>query len=153
MQGWTMKRLSARLLAVTLCLLAFACLASSPLLTLQSALLSLDGARAHSATYFVHSPTCFAREKQTLSFTDLPFVQGEKVVYRVEDGADFAQSVLSILSASVLWQEEVEGAICYYAAAESLSRAVLVGGEKVNLHIVVKADEVVIGTPIIFGGY
>ena len=155
MRTWTIKNFCLRALAVTLFLVVAVFLAISPFFSLQSALVVIDGVRAHSATYFIHSPTCFAREKNTLSLFDLPFVQGEKATYLIEEeqSGAFLQGVLSALSAHVLWTEEVGEVRSYYAVSDTLSKSVLVAGEKVNLHIAIGKNQVVIGTPIIFGGY
>ena len=155
MLGWTLKNFFLRAAAVVAVFLSLGLIALSSAFSLQTILSKVNGAQAYSATYFINSPTCFAREKENLSLLDLPFVQGEKATYLVDkdEGQGFAQKALVALSARVLWTEEVDGVVSYYAYSDSLSKSVLVSGEKVNLHIAVKENRIVIGTPIIFGGY
>ena len=149
---WTIKHFFFCLFSVGLFVVTAVFFALSSVTALQSALLSTH-AQVISASYFVHSPACTAREKQTLSLFDLPYVEGEQVRYRTTDGEGFAEEVLSIFHATCVWKEVVDGVTSYYASSQKLPKSVLVSGALVNLHIAVKEDEVVVGTPIIFGGY
>ena len=150
--GWTTKNLCLRVFCVGVVLLFLLFYSLCPFSFLQGEILSKLGAQATSATYFINSPTCVAREKQSLSIFDLPYVEGEQVRYHIKS-EDFLQNTLDALGAVVLWMEEVDGVTSYYAKSDKLQKSVLLSGTLVNLHIAVKGNEVVIGTPIIFGSY
>ena len=150
---WTLKSFCLRLLAVAVVVATIGVLFLCRFSALQGALQGILGEKAVRTTYFVHSPTCFSREKERMAVFDLPFIQGEKVVYLEEEGARVAQEILSAFDAHDIWTEEVDGCVSYYAACDRLPKRVTVAGHVVNLHIAVKGDRVVVGTPIIFGGY
>ncbi|MBQ9117910.1 MAG: YwmB family TATA-box binding protein [Clostridia bacterium] len=152
---WTLKSFCLRLFAVCVAVAVVGVLFLCRFSALQSDLAGcLEGRGADSSSYFIHSPTCFAREKEQLSLFDLPFIQGEKVVYLLKKGeTGTAETILAAFDAYDVWTEEIDGTTSYYAASEKLPKKVTVGGRTVNLHIAVKADRVVVGTPIIFGGY
>ena len=150
--GWTTKNLCLRIFCVGVVLAFLLLYALCPFTFLQGELLSKLGARAANATYFINSPTCLAREKQSLTIFDLPYVEGEQVRYDIKS-EDFLQNTLESLAAVVLWTEEVDGVTSYYAKSDRLSKSVLISGALVNLHIAIKENEIVVGTPIIFGSY
>ena len=152
---WTIKSFGLRVLALLtvgttlflLFLMGFSPL--SPVVSKENFL-----AKEIGRTYFVNSPTCFAREKSALQPIDLAYVQGEKVTYACEgESEQFVRALLQDLSAQVLWTEEVDGVFSYYASSKKMGRQVFVDGQIVNLHIAVQGDRVVVGVPIIFGGY
>ena len=113
------------------------------------------GYSAQSRTYFVDSPTLRAVEKESVALWELPFVRGEKTTFVCgEENRDgLVKALLDEFSCKEVWTEEVNGILSYYATSEFLPRKVVVQGSVVNLHIAVREGEVVVGTPIIFGGY
>ncbi len=62
------------------------------------------------------------------------------------------QSILSGANGRVLFCEKLSDSVNYYCKAD-LPYSVELYGEEVNLHICVKGDAIVVGAPIIFGGY
>ncbi|MBR2903387.1 MAG: hypothetical protein IKC37_01955 [Clostridia bacterium] len=152
---WSIKNCLIRLISVALAIgIAFL------LATLKTSVLpvSIAQAREESRSYFVTSPTVYAREQGSISPFDLPFVQGEKVQYVCEDEGGrevFVKALLARFSAFDVWEEEVDGVKSYYASSAYLPKKVVVDGHTVNLHIALPKDKkrAVVGTPIIFGGY
>lgn len=74
---------------------------------------------------------------------------GESVSYE----GDRLQELVSRFRARLLFEEEVCGVRNYYFYSPYLKGCVLVGGQRVNLHIAVGEGRTVAGTPIIFGGF
>ena len=152
---WTIKSFCVRafaVIAVGVTMLLLFLMRFSPFFQNVSSLSATEVDRM----YFVHSPTYFAAEKRVLEPADLPYVQGEKIVYLCSDGQTamkFAQKLLQDFAAYDIWTEQINGAISYYAASEKSTRQVRIEGHEVNLHIAVQGEKVVVGVPIIFGGY
>lgn len=75
-------------------------------------------------------------------------VSGESAVYSSLDLNTF----LSDNHAEIIFTEELSDSVNYYCKAP-MPYSVWLYGEEINLHICVKADCTVVGSPIIFGGY
>lgn len=74
--------------------------------------------------------------------------QGESTIYtNLDIDAFFAQ-----MGATVIYVEELLDCTNYYAQAP-LPYAVSLYGTTINLHVCVRTHDVMVGTPIIFGGY
>lgn len=115
-------------------------------------------------TYFLNSASSQALQKNSLTLGELGKVRGECVsvifseneggMYALKDGGDaLAQEIMAQYSASLLFTESVCGVTSYYAHTPHWSDGVMIKGVLVNLHIAVKEDGFVVGTPLIFGGY
>lgn len=62
------------------------------------------------------------------------------------------QNLLASLNGDVLFTEELDDSVNYYCKA-NLPYSVNLYGKEVNLHICVKQSGIMVGSPIIFGGY
>ena len=105
--------------------------------------------------YYLYSPSSQAKIKETLSFSDLPFVEGRSECYRfdnVEETELFVKELEEKTHAVPLLSETVDGVKSVYYKAD-LPYFVRLNGQKINLHIAVKENLVKVGTPIIFGGF
>ena len=78
----------------------------------------------------------------------LKSVSGESATYSSLDW----QAYLKEVNGKVLFCEELSDSVNYYCTAD-LPYSVELYGKTVNLHICVKENTVIMGTPIIFGGY
>ncbi len=142
---------------VTACLKSWAAVALAVLIVgvgmlfKGSALSKIDGER----TYYLHSASSWASCKSELDLLDLPFVKGESVSVTVADGVNFAQGIIQTYEAEVLFVEETADAVSYYCFSPNISNCISLNGRAVNLHIAVavQRESVVVGTPIIFGGF
>ncbi len=76
-------------------------------------------------------------------------VKGESGEY---DGNCYEQ-LKEKFQARLLFCEEACGVKNYYLYSSRLGEGVVVNGQKINLHIAVKAEKTAVGTPLIFGGY
>ena len=102
--------------------------------------------------YYLYSPSSNAQIKKDVSLSDLPFIRGERVTLSNLSSEDLAP-ILARYSADVIKEEEFLGGVSYYCYSPQLKGGIVIGGEVVNLQIAIKGDSVVLGTPIIFGGY
>ena len=112
-------------------------------------------------TYFLDSASSQGLQKDVLSLFDLTRVKGECVQTEVSAYADgriltkkeIAEEIAQRYQAEILFCEEVDGVLSYYAYVSAWSDGVWLYGQKVNLHVAVGETCMSVGTPIIFGGY
>lgn len=111
-------------------------------------------------TYYLYSRSSNAAMEKNPSLADLFFVRGVSVQVSADESTSpekFLADILQEFSAQVVLEEKVLSVTSYYAYSERLGRGVVVGGKTVNLHVAVSTREggvgIVVGTPIIFGGY
>ena len=105
------------------------------------------------AEYYLYTPSSQAKRTPDLSPQDALFLQGVGYEYQTDDGEVFAIKQVRALRATVLKTERVGNICSYYCYSPALGKTVTVLGLKVNLHIVVKGNDVKIGSPLVFGGY
>ena len=86
--------------------------------------------------------------KAMLTRLTLTDICGESATYSSFDW----QGYLEDIGGSILFTEELVDSVNYYCEAD-LPYSIDLYGKKVNLHICVKDSGVMVGTPIIFGGY
>ena len=80
----------------------------------------------------------------------LPFgVKGEACVINKED----LEKLLKDFRATIIFSEEIDGGINYYAYSPKIRYRARVKGKRVNLHAFIKNDRVKVGSPVIFGSY
>lgn len=75
-------------------------------------------------------------------------VCGEATTFKTLDTDELLEKV----NGKILFSEQLSDSVNYYCSAD-LPYSVTLYGQKVNLHICVKADSVTVASPIIFGGY
>lgn len=75
-------------------------------------------------------------------------VRGESATFYNFNVDDFLLSV----NGKILFTETLSDSVNYYCSAD-LPYSVCLYGETVNLHVCIKADKTIVGSPIIFGGY
>ncbi len=103
--------------------------------------------------YYLYSPSSQAEITTDLSFVDLPYIKGECARIKTSDSEKDLQAAINRYAANVVKTELFDGGVSYYCYSEKLKTPILLDAEFVNLHIVVKTDELLIATPILFGGY
>ena len=82
------------------------------------------------------------------------FSQKEMGMYASkETKGSLAQEIAEKYSADILWIEELSDVTSYYAYVPAWSDGIWVKGELINLHIAIRGDGYVVGTPLIFDGY
>lgn len=102
--------------------------------------------------YYLYSPSSQAQIKREVGILDLPFLRGESVRVTCQtDGV--LEVVLAQYSASIVKVEEFCDGVSYYCYSPKLKKGIVIDGVMINLQIAVRGEEVVMGTPIIFGGY
>ena len=143
---YRVKNCMITVLALLLCL-AFAMF----LYTKDAVLLSkTQGAR----TFYLDSASSQGLIKTELSLSDLPRVRGESVFFScVGDGEQAALGIFEEYGGRVVFVETVGGVTSYYGYADGLGKPIALYGRKINLHVAVEKSRVVVGTPIIFGGF
>ena len=87
-------------------------------------------------------------EGAALKKLTLSDVCGESTVYKELDIEKFLESV----NGKIIFTEELSDSTNYYCTAD-MPYSVELYGTEINLHICVKDDAAVVGSPIIFGGY
>ena len=91
--------------------------------------------------------SCAASEAGLTRLT-LKEVCGESATFSSLDVDEFLASV----NGEILFHEDIDGAVNYYCKAD-LPYSININGFTVNLHICVRESSVMVGSPIIFGGY
>ena len=118
-----------------------------------SAFPTLSGVR----TYYLYSPSSQAQIKWELALSDLFSVTGESVAVELtgESAESAALRLIEEQKLEVVREETVCGVRSYYCRGSKFSKSTWRGGERVNVQIAVHAEtqRLVVGTPIIFGGY
>lgn len=112
-------------------------------------------------TYFLDSASSQGLQKETLSLLDITRVKGECVQTEISaytdnrqlSKAEIAEEITRKYQAKILFCEEVNGTLSYYAYVSAWTDSVWLYGQKVNLHVAVGETCLTVGTPIIFGGY
>lgn len=87
-------------------------------------------------------------DKAMLTRLTLNKICGESATYSSFDW----QGYLNEIGGKILFKEELSDSVNYYCEAD-LPYSIELYGKKVNLHICVKDNGVMLGSPIIFGGY
>ena len=108
--------------------------------------------------YYLSSATSQCLIKPCLILTDLPFLRGESIRVTLDDETANSQQaylneLLEVYKATILKVETFEDSVSYYCYSARFRQGVSLDGVTVNLHIVVKDREMVVGTPLVFGGY
>ena len=121
--------------------------------TFASRLSFLQGERA----YYLDSASSQSLIKTELTAWDLFRVQGESVCFTIKEETekteDFARSLVSRHGGEILFMEEIDGTVSYYAYIPAWGQGIALYGKQVNLHIAVSEKQCKVGTPIIFGGF
>ena len=107
--------------------------------------------------YSASSSGCFTDNPD---FLQLFSVRGEAAVYEfsVENSAsreEILNAVSKKLNAEVRFTEEAGGAVSYYCYSDKIgaARAKKIGDCFVNLQVVFRGGETILGVPLVFGGY
>ena len=103
--------------------------------------------------YYLYSASSQGARKTELSLSDLVFLQGVSYEYQTETGEEFALEQIRRFRAVILLKEELGGSYSYYCYSPMLGKTVTLGEDKINLHIVVRGENVKMGSPLVFGGY
>ena len=103
--------------------------------------------------YYLYSPSSQAQIKTELSVDDLLYIKGECAKIETSDGENCLQELIARYAANVIKIEQFDGGMSYYCYSSKLKTPILLDGAYVNLHIVVKEKEILIATPLVFGGY
>ena len=112
-------------------------------------------------TFYLESASSQSLIKERLTFSDLWKVKGESVVFAKTDyeggmyasNDDLAKAIAQKYHAELYFTEEVEGSVSYYGFSPDWQEKILLYGMPINLHIVLSSDQIVVGSPIIFGGF
>lgn len=108
---------------------------------------------AKDKEYYLYSPSSQAEIKTELELKDLLHIKGERVKLETTDGEKYLHSLIARYAADVIKMEQFDGGTSYYCYSPKLKTPILLDGAHVNLHIVVKEKEMLIATPLVFGGY
>ena len=110
--------------------------------------------------YFLDSASSQGLRKESLSVADLTRVKGECVFTEIsayEGGRyltneEIAEEIALCYGAEILFTEEADGVVFYYAYTARWQDGLYINGVKINLHIAVGKVNLAVGTPIIFDG-
>ncbi len=81
----------------------------------------------------------------------LPFDKCDGV-FKIYDEFDYNYLVKK-LNAKLVYSENLGGTVSKYYYSNSLPKKEVINGKKVNLHVAISSNQVVVGTPIIYGSY
>ncbi len=145
---WQLKQWLATTLALITCLLLGVAIRGANTLSLSA----LEGER----TYYLHAQSSQALVKSELNLQDLLFVRGESVEFAItgdKTPIEYATELAKMFGAEILWQEQAGGTHSFYCFTPQWETGAIVGGRAVNLHVAVRGERCVVGTPMIFGGF
>lgn len=103
--------------------------------------------------YYLYSPSSQAQIKNEITFSELPYIKGECARFAIENDEKDLQALIAHYNAEIVRIEQFNGGTSYYCYSNKLKTPILLDGAHVNLHIVVKENELLIATPLVFGGY
>ncbi len=111
-----------------------------------------------SRNFYLYSPSSQAEIKKELAWYEWSEIEGESVEYAILEGAGtdllaYAREKFQDLGGVEAFVEEVDGTVSVYGYAPKLYGGITLYGERVNLHVAARADRLVVGSPIIFGGF
>ena len=87
---------------------------------------------------------------QKISGNVLPFgVKGEACEMEKTE----LEKLFLDFNASLLFSEEIDGGINYYAYSPKIKYRTKINGQTINLHVFLGKDKIKVGTPVIFGSY
>ena len=111
-------------------------------------------------TFYLYSPSSQALQKQSLSLTDIPFLQGESVRLATnerlkwgETAQSLAKNIAQKYGATIFIEETAGELTSYYAYTPAWDTGVWLDRQRINLHIAVNGEVCAVGTPVIFGGF
>ncbi|MBQ9729049.1 MAG: YwmB family TATA-box binding protein [Clostridia bacterium] len=116
---------------------------------------SLQGER----TFYLYSASSQAKTTKTLGLSDVFHVQGESVHFALlksmsaNEKQEYAEKIAKTFGAEILFLEEVNGVVCFYAYTPKWTDCVRVEEWEINLHIALGETGGAVGTPLIFGGF
>ncbi len=106
--------------------------------------------------YYLYSVSSQAKISKSLTVAEYFSKTGEKSVFAMKSKKEADRYALKLLKehrATVVCEENVAGVRSIYAYAPALGEGVSLFGKTVNLHLVVSAESLQVGVPLIFGGY
>lgn len=108
---------------------------------------------AEDKEYYLYSPTSQACIVKKVGLSDLPYIKGECARVETGNSEEYLAKTIEKYAARVVKTEVFDGGKSYYCYSPKINWQTVLDGETVNLHIVVKDGEILLGSPIIFGGY
>jgi hypothetical protein len=105
--------------------------------------------------YYLDSAILQGLRKEELTLLDFARIEGESVRFALngENEQALVERVTGMYNAKVLFVEESSGERSYYCYTSAWNNALQLQGERVNLHIAVREESCVVGTPIVFDGF
>ncbi len=111
--------------------------------------------------YFLDSASSQGLRKESLSVSDLTRVKGECVFTEISaydrgrclTNEEIVEEIAHRYGAEILFEEEVDGVVSYYAYTARWQDGLYINGVKINLHIAVGRANLAVGAPIIFDGF
>jgi hypothetical protein len=114
---------------------------------------SIEGRRV----FYLKESSSNALQTEKLDFFDIWKVRAESVRFNFQttemEKGRLLSCIIEQYGACILSKEIAGNTESYYGYSPLFGNGVVIGEEKVNLHIVFAQEQVVIGTPIIFGGF
>ena len=106
--------------------------------------------------FYLNSASSQGLRSQKVELSQILNVKGESVCVRISDEAQ-AEAVLlevfEMLHAEVLLEERACGVTSYYAYTAEFADGIYIEGVKINVHVAVCGNRLVVGSPIIFDGF
>ena len=117
-----------------------------------SALQALSGER----TFYLYNASSQAVMKNQLTLADVFALQGESVCITLPkdiDGEGYARGIAKALDIEIIFTETIGETISFYGFSPRFLTSIQLYGKAVNAHLVVGNGVLIVGTPIVFGGY
>ncbi len=146
MRFWKIKRSVSVFLSVLTC--ALFCLF---FYTLNACKLSaLSGKR----TFYLYSKSSQATITQKFPLLELNKIKGESVAFALQENPQtLLENILKRYGAKVEFIEQNGDSVSYYCYTPKWANTLTLQNQTVNLHIALNESRVVVGTPVIFGGF
>ncbi len=108
-----------------------------------------------NSLFYLETVTIVKGAKSKGSFfkgINCPFIE-KTGMYKSFDGKFNYKPILEKLSASFVMEENLGEIKSFYYYSDSISNFEIIKGKRVNLQIALSNEKIVIGSPIIYGGY
>ena len=90
-------------------------------------------------------------EKEAKNFIYFKFnLSGESVIFYNKDNL---KKTIKDLNANLIFSENGEDFNCEYYYSKQIKGGIILNGEKINLHVCYLGDQIVVGTPIVYGSF
>lgn len=134
-----------KILASALCLIiifSFFTLGAKPVFSKYAKTFNVYLSDSESSHYYT------VNEKEFMTFKN---VKGESIV--IQNKEFNLTEFLNYFNAKIMITEHVEHGVSYYAYSPKIKYRSCIFGKNINIHVFISEDNIVVGTPLIYGSF